>query len=83
MTGSSHKRRHNVDQKFVRQELVKGWVVVVAQVVAILLALAYGVTALVEAHASTLQVTVGKSVASLAFALVATAAGERQRRRRH
>jgi hypothetical protein len=82
MASKTYRRQPDVERKFVRLELFEGWLAVAGQAVAILLAAGFGFTAITDAHASALQVTAGRGIASLAFASVVMAVGGRRGRQK-
>jgi hypothetical protein len=78
MASKNYRRRPDVERKFVRLELLKGWLSAAGQAVAILLSAGFGFTAITEAHAADFQATAGRGIASLAFASIVMAVGGRR-----
>ncbi len=82
MASKTYRSQPDVERKFVRLELFKGWLAVAGQAVAILLAAGFGITAITDAHASALQITASRGIASLAFASIVMAVGGHRDRKR-
>jgi hypothetical protein len=78
MASKTYRHQPDVERKFVRLELFKGWLSVAGQAVAILLSAGFGITAITEAHATGVPATAGRSIASLAFASIVMAVDGRR-----
>jgi ABC-type dipeptide/oligopeptide/nickel transport system permease component len=77
MAGTRYRHERDVERKFVRQELISGWIGVLSQCLAVVLATILGVIAITHAsHASEWGITAGTGGASIVFAGVAAALGK-------
>jgi hypothetical protein len=69
MASKRYRERTDVEQKFVRQELITGWIAVAGRLLALILAMILGVISVL--HASEWPVAVGSGGAGALLAALA------------